>query len=570
MKITVNIGKGQAGKTTYTTKDVANSFKEELCVLATHPFELIFNDLRMKLEEQNVHIINPTKLKDRQRRKLLKDIQQKQDWENGLPVFAGLNNAYFWDKLESIISNAKTRYKTKCYIDEFDTNQIGFEDYRVVVQKDDWCQNIIDLDKFDTLDLTSATTIGALISNIEYDEVNEVEPMPGYNDQEKYNQITDKDIQLLKEGVMRDNVLDGIVNCNRHSMINVDVSTATHSTIYQSIKDKKLKTDDGRLIIPIMVNQNNPLNYELVNEFKDYSCVYIGGNMFARGATFPHLQNLIIDKPKSDISVQLQALMRLFGCKDYQLGVWCSTLQQEQLGEGRRIINDITKEGILNRPYVARKDWFESKRFRANSTIVHRQKNNGFGHQQTKKYNEPIERYRELPTDLTNYCILSNFVDGPPPYGKTRRRGLTNFGLGTAQRKKSDQEQAESYQKIIDGHPQSGTLIQAPPKDKTKHKLYMEYIIPPHEILHDNENGNSYVEKWLAKHTDNLDDHWYIKTTFDTISEQVKASNKPYVISASSKKGKYNLWYNISELSDDAQLSNSTKIVKKREPENAH
>jgi hypothetical protein len=163
MKITVNIGKGQAGKTTYTTKDVANRFKEEFCVLATHPFNIIFNDLCMKLEEQNVSTINPTKLKERERRKLLKDIQQNKDWENGLPVLAGLNNSYFWDKSESMISNARTRYKSRGYIDEFDTNQIGYEDYRIVVQKDDWNQNIIDLKKFDGLDLTSATTIGALM-----------------------------------------------------------------------------------------------------------------------------------------------------------------------------------------------------------------------------------------------------------------------------------------------------------------------------------------------------------------------------------------------------------------------
>jgi hypothetical protein len=565
MKITVNIGKGQAGKTTYTTKDVANRFKEELCVLATHPFNLIFNDLCMKLKEQNVSTINPTKLKERERRKLLKDIQQNKDWENGLPVLAGLNNSYFWDKSESIISNARTRYKSRGYIDEFDTNQIGYEDYRIVVQKDDWCQNIIDLQKFDGLDLTSATTIGAVISNIAYDEVNVVEPMPGYNESLKYNQVTDKDIQLLKEGVLRDNVLDGIVNCSRHSMINVDVSTTTHSIIYQSIMDLNLITEDGRMIMPIIVNENNSLDYELVTKFKDYSCVYIGGNMFARGATFPHLQNLTIDKPNSDISVQSQALMRIFGRKDYQLGVWCSSLQHDQLEEGRRLEDEIRQEEILRRPYLARKEWIESKRFGPNFQILHRQKNNNFGHHQTKTMEEPIEMYRELPTDLRNYCVLSDFIDGAPPYGKTRRRGLTNFGLNTEQRKKSDQEKAELYQKIIDSHPQSGTLIRHPAEDKTEDKLYMEYIIPPHEILHEDENGNSYVEKFLAKHDENLDDHWHIKTKFNTISEQKTANNKRYVISASSKKGKYNTWNNISELSDTAKNSNSTKIVKKKD-----
>ena len=562
MKITVNIGKGQAGKTTHTTKDVAQRFQEEVCVLATHPFGIIFNDLCMKLKEQNVYTINPTKLKDRERRKLIKDIQQKEVWEDGLPVLAGLNNTYFWDKAESFISNARSKYPTRGYIDEFDTNQIGFEDYRVKVQKDDWCQNIIDLKKFDGLDLTSATTVGAVISNIEYDEVNVVDPMPGYNDSLNYNQVTDKDIQFLKKGVLRDNIIDGLENCNRHSMINVDVSTTIHSIISQSIEERKLETVDGRLIKPIVVNEKHPLNYELVTNFKDYCCVYIGGHMFARGATYPHLQNLIIDKSHSDISVVLQALMRVFGLKDYPLNVWCSTSQQEKIEEGRRLEDEVREDEILKRPYLARKEWIESKRFGANSKILNERKNNDFGQRHTRTSHDPIEMYRELPSDLRNYCVLSKFVEGPPPKGKSRRRGLTNFGINSEQRKKSDHEQAELYQDIIDSHPQVGTLIRYPAKDETKNILYMKYIIPPHEILHEDDNGNSYVEKYLANQNENWDDHWHIESTFDTKADQLKADNKTYVVSASSQKGKYNVWYNINMLANDAKISNSTKIVK--------
>lgn len=559
MFIRVNIGKGQAGKTTFTAKNVNQRQKEEVCVLATHPFRLIFNDLQMKLNQEGIRPINPTNISANKRKKLIKSLQQNTEWENGYPIFAGLNNTTFWDRMESYISICKTRHKTTGYIDEFETNQIGFNDMRVQVQKDEWCQDIIVQQKFNLLDLSSATTVGALISNLEYDEINVIPPMPGYNDKINYNEVTNKDIQFLKDGILRDNIRDGLQNCQRHSMINIDTSQGVHTIIADSlakaIQQEQLKTIDGRRIIPVVVNEKHSLDYDLVNDYKDYSCVYIGGQMFARGVTFPHLQNLIINKSDSDISVLLQAVMRLFGRKDYDIRVWCTSRQQERIEEGRRLEDRVREESILDRPYKARKEWIESLRFNPNSIIINKRKNNGFRQHKSKTAHEPIEMYRSLPTDLTNYCILSKHVNGSPP----DNRGSTRFGLPKSGRNHTDQEKAELFQIVIDKHPQVGSLIN--PQQSNFDILSRQYIVPPHEEEY-RDGDNVWIEKELADHGEDWSEHRHIKTTYKRIEEHLKADNKPFVLSASSRDNLYNVYHNLSALPEDAKLSNSTKVIK--------
>lgn len=541
MKTTLLVGEGQSGKTEETTDDIKNNSESGVASIAsTHAYKLVLSDLQLKLGRKGVSSINPTADKKKMRT-LTSKVMKGEDFEKP-PVIVGINNVDFWYNSNNFIEAcANFNIDLDGYNDEFDCNQLGFKEKRIQVQKDDYLQMVVDRKPFRNFKPISATLIGAVISNMNFDEVKIIRPGEGYNNNFTDNQITDKDLESLRSGkAIRDNILDAIADCQFHSMINVDTSVATHLLIAKLITARGLKTVDGRRIIPMIINQNNKLDYTLADNYQDHSICYIGGNLFARGVTFPHLQNLVIDKPSADITTLNQAVYRIFGYKSYKLGIWGRPEQLSKISTSLSFEKDIRDSGILSECWEDRHKWILDRVFPAGTRVVG-QKGNGISQQDENISESPISRFIDLPSDMKHITQLTfQHAGAPPGWAPGKRIGTTRWGN---LKNKSDRDQALTMKDVIDNHPQK--TWQQLKRGTTE--LARRYVIPPWEETYVDDAGCSVTDYGMCTHDDDLPEHWYIENR-----DRPQKILTHHVLSASSVRGKYHLWYNRDLVDRDA------------------
>lgn len=500
MKTILTVGEMQAGKTYFVVgeflKQVADPDKLPFNLTHARNFNLV--DLKNKCYthptmDEFEYDTNIVTLQDKTRFKNFLDLLTSQSEILDNTGFIGLNNAATHQKIASALIN--WHGYTSMFIDEYDTNQINFNRYRVPVKKDNSIRSYVMRDMLDELRIISATNMAAAISDYTFsrDEIVRIPRRPGYKGWGDYDvRIVDNAaIEALRAGEVRGAVCDIIEFAKGNVQINIDSSQEIHQRIVDGLK---------------RVFQDQPIKFHVVNAESGFDLrtldsgkhVIVGGLMFDRGVTFNRLSDLIIDKDAAKQPTLLQAVGRAFGYRESTPQIHANAEHHDQITQSFRIEQMLTDD-VLALPVEERWKWLEQN-VRTTDSIRGRvlpTKNRGWAEsfQRNVSLNCPVARFNTLEqyhASGMDCTLLQTRVDGeeiPSPY-----KGNINYGRETVEKTISD---------FINKHPQ----------DKQLHKINSNtgeqtrrYIIPPIKCT-----DGTY--RWFDRETDSLTLHWYIDNT---------------------------------------------------------
>jgi len=528
MKFTALIGQMQSGKTTASIQLYNELLQREDClpIFATHPTNNVYQDWARKAAHLDGTILNP-----RDDRKLYNSLVDALLLSGEFPQqtgIAGLNNAPFHRRLAPLLLHY---HGTKhIIVDEYDQNQIGMDmnDHWVQVKRDYMLRSYDVADVLDEMTLLSATNLAGAVSNLTFDEVTRIAPGKDYSCEFKWEQLSDRDIEGLRKGQVRQTVQEIVQETEHNVMINLDNRTAVHELIEQSI--------EGFTTHLINSKQDQPFNFETLEKGKH---VIIGGGMFARGQTFDRVQTLVIDKPSAHQATLLQAVGRLFGYKAYPLTLACTQEQLDHIQSAFEIEQLISQEEILLMPVQARHNWIRKHCQPDPKLKVFGPKSGGWRQQIIDDIATHSPEY-VVDWDESWYrnptiTMCQRRVEGaPPPKGESGFMGTCKWGNRSVERYVDD---------FINQHPQLRVLAET----NNRGELRRKSIIPPlwEEWTHNGECTRELEQVDRQIHVrDDLKDHFWIDNSHADATVR-QTCDTPYVGSVTAD-GRIAVWQNLN------------------------
>ena len=421
----------------------------------------------------------------------------------------GLHNYSFHDKISSSI--LFNNYNVKLLLDEYDTGQVGFDeeymDYSV--KQDHAIDSYIRKEVLDELWLVSATNLQGAISSMNFDDVFPIIPGEGYkgrNDIE-FETLYDDDINSLIEGQPNNKIKNRILeNEHGHVMFNLNRRMAVHEQIAHAV--------DGYGETMIL---NSRSNFD-ISELDDLSTkkIIIGGDMFARGATFPNVTSLFFHKPDSHMAVKLQAVGRLFGYKNKPLKLFCTKSEEYEIKTMLDINERFSEKEFLMQEWQIRHEEVAKITLPNGLKIFNPNKSNGF---EETTWKPDIEQFLyELPAGVENtesLTMLQTKHEGiPPKKGKATYR----WGNNPEHMKRS----------LINAHPFSGSPM------NEKNGGPRRFIVPT----------TSYYDYTEYCDYECPNGHWWIENIYAKNVEGLKQIKTEFVGTYASN-GKVRVWKNI-------------------------
>ena len=554
--IDVISGLMQAGKTTEAILLIKSllSQKNNLIFMVTHMFKGMLYDLLFKLEAEGIKDyiqVNGIDGRDKTRASIKKLKHDILDEKVSSGLLVGINNDTFYEKIAHLMKVTKGKVEQTLILDEGDVNEI---DFNFRFQRKHRRNNSIDAelrnDPPDKTIIISASMLGLAISETNYENVKLITPGEGYNNNFSHGGLYEKDIEELKSGSLRDGVIDLLMDTNYNSMINIDTHTKVHEIIAYSLKELELYTSSGKLIVPMIINQNSKIDYELAND-PSVSVCYISGNLASRGQTFPGLQTLIIDKGNSHQAATLQAAGRLFGYKNYPLVMGCTTKQLDKINTCLDVEERIRNEEIISLKWEERHDWVSNLQFHPNFKVF----SNGTGnaHREVLVYDafQPKWHFKDLPLnykhDITIMIVKKEGTPHPTQKIGTRRWGVSEI------KNKNEQYRCESLLKTTSNHPQGGGWSTM----QKNGNILRKYVILPHGETHvDPDTGQSFTEYTEGQHND--PNGSYLEQLFTTQEE--RENIKTLYVASQIHDGTWLIWDNLN-LKTQCEKEETKKIL---------
>lgn len=528
MKFTALIGQMQSGKTTASIKLFNELLQREDClpIFATHPTNNVYQDWARKSAYLEGTILNPRD--DRTEfNQLVDNLLLTGQWPEKTGI-AGLNNAPFHRRLAPLLLHYHG--EKHIIVDEYDQNQIGMDMNEHWVQvKRDYMLRTYDVARvIDEMTLLSATNLAGAVSNLSFDDVEYIKPGEGYSCDFKWEQLSERDVEGLRQGQVRQTVQELIAECEHNVMINIHDRTVIHTAIASAI--------GGYNCHIINSKQDEQFDFESLSQGKH---VIIGGGMFARGQTFDRVQTLIIDKLTSHQATLLQAVGRLFGYKPYPLTLACTAEQLDHIQSAFEIEQLISKEEVLMMPPSQRHEWIRNHCIPDPKLRVFGPKSGGWRQQTIDDIATHSPEYI-VDWDSSWYSnptvtMFQQLVEGaPPPKGESGFLGTCKWGNRSVQRYVDD---------FINQHPQ----LKAHSELNERGELRRKTIVPPlwEEWTFNGETHRELEQVDRNIHTrDDLKDHFWIDNSLaDAHVRQTCAT--PYVGSILAD-GRIALWQNLN------------------------
>ena len=507
-------GQMQGGKTT----EAVRVFNEWLSELNTYPItgtfgrNHILEDFKRKMIKGGVSaekLVVPGK--DRAAFKLIKDMIFAGVVPNDVGVF-GLHNHAFHDKIASSILH--NHAKTKFLLDEYDTGQVGFHEDHIdlSIKQDHAIDSYIRKGVLEELWLISATNLQGAIADLNYDDVINIAPGKGYKGRLNFDfePLYDDDIESLLQGIPNKKIKSRVWDSEGHVMFNLDRLTKKHESIAQAV------SGFGDTMI---LNSNN--NFDISSlEDRSKKKIVIGGDVFARGATFPNVSSLFFFKPESHMAVKLQAVGRLFGYKDMTLKLYCTKREQYQIEKMLELNEKFSDRDFLMKEYQIRHEEIAQICLPDDMKIFNPRKANGFNETTWKPdIDKPKFTIPVAPDEGDDiYMLQTKHVAEPTEMPK---KGLATYKWG---------ESPEHMQRsMINAHPFTGSPLnrsQGGPR---------RFVVPPRVV-------EGYVD--YCEYPEQLESgHWYIENKHRTI-EELKAIKSEF-IGTYGTNGKVKVWKNI-------------------------
>lgn len=436
----------------------------------------------------------------------------------------GLHNYSFHDKISSSI--LFNNYNVKLLLDEYDTGQVGFDEEHMdySVKQDHAIDSYIRKEVLDELWLVSATNLQGAISSINFDDVFPIVPGKGYKGRHdiEFEPLHDDDIESLKKGEPNKKIKFRLMeNDHGHAMFNLDHRMIIHEKIAHAVGDI------GKTMI-----LNSRSNFDIAQlDDLEVRKIIVGGEMFARGATFPNVTSLFFHKPEAHMAVKLQAVGRLFGYKKKPLKLFCTKSEQYIIEHMLEVNERFSERDFLMQEWQIRHEQVAKIRLPDGMKIFNPNKANGFEETTWKpEIDEPFLTCKEPLTD-TKFTMLQEKHEGiPPKKGKATYR----WGNSPSHMKKS----------LINAHPFSGGPMNE--SDGGPRKL----IVPP-TSYHDYAEYCDY---------ECPNGHWWIENIHAKDVEALKEIKAEYVGTYRSN-GEIAYWKNIwpDDAKEETVISRSVK-----------
>jgi hypothetical protein len=528
MKYTALIGQMQSGKTTASIEQFNNLLQQEdtLPVFATHPTNNVYQDWLYKARHLEGTILNPRD--DRGAfNKLVDHLLLTGEFPQQVGI-AGLNNASFHRRLAPLLLHY---HGTKhLIVDEYDQNQIGMDmnEHWVEVKRDYMLRSYDVADVLNEMTLLSATNLAGAASKITFDSVQLITPGTGYNCEYRWEQLSERDVEGLRQGCVRQTVQEVIQESEHNVMINIDNRIAVHELIEQAIEGF-----DTHLINS---KQDEGFDFERLEQGKH---VIIGGGMFARGQTFSRIQTLILDKMSAHQATLLQAVGRLFGYKPFPLTLACTAEQRDHIESAFEIEQLISKQEVLLMPWEDRHAWIRQHCTPDPSLRVFGAKSGGWRQHiiddiATHSPEHEVD-YDESWFNNPTITMCQRLVEGAPPArGDQGFLGTCKWGNRSVDRFVSD---------FVNQHPQLKVLAETNERGELRRKT----IVPPlwEEWTHNGETHRELEQVDRNIHCrEDLINHFYIDNSVADAKCR-ETCQTPYVGSVRAD-GRIAIWKNLN------------------------
>ena len=529
MKFTALIGQMQSGKTTASIRLFDELLQREDClpIFATHPTNNVYQDWARKAAHLDGTILNPRD--DRKRyNEIVDDLLLTGQFPERTGI-AGLNNAPFHRRLAPLLLHYHG--EKHIIVDEYDQNQIGMDmnEHWVQVKRDYMLRTYDVANVLDEMTLLSATNLAGAVSNLTFDEVEMIKPGEGYNREIHWEQLSERDVEGLREGQVRQTVQEIIAETEHNVMINLHDRTETHRSIASALVN-------WRDVHIINSKQDAPFNFDVLKQGKH---VIVGGGMFARGQTFDRVQTLILDKISAHQATLLQAVGRLFGYKPYPLTLACTQQQWDYIQSAFFIEDLISKEEILMMPPAQRHEWIRAHCTPDPKLKVFGPKSGGWKQHIIDDIAthapEYVVDYDESWYSNPTITMFQRLVEGaPPPKGETGFMGTCKWGNRSVQRFIDD---------FINQHPQLKVHSELNESGELRRKT----LVPPlwEEWTLNGETTRELEQVDRRIHTrDDLLDHFWIDNSLADATVRQRCTT-PYVGSILAD-GRIAVWQNLN------------------------
>lgn len=435
----------------------------------------------------------------------------------------GLHNYSFHDKIASTI--LFNNFNVKLLLDEYDTGQVGFDeefmDYSV--KQDHAIDSYIRKEVLDELWLVSATNLQGAISSLNFDGVISIKPGEGYQGMHdiEFETLYDDDIDSLMEGLPNKKIMHRIIESHGHVMFNLDRKMAIHENIASAVDSY------GKTMI-----LNSRSNFD-ISELDDLSTkkIVIGGDMFARGATFPNITSLFFHKPGAHMAVKLQAVGRLFGYKNKPLKLYCTKREQYQIQKMLELNERFSDTDFLKQEWQIRHEQIAKISLPDEMSIFNPNKANGFLETTRKPLiDEPEIVVKDAPQD-SKVTMLQIKHEGIPP-----KRGKATYRWGN--------DPDHMKRSLINAHPFTGSPM------NEKQGGPRQFIVPP-------TNYKDYAEYCDYECPNG---HWWIENIYAKNVEALKQIKTQYVGTYRSN-GEVAIWHNVwpEDAVEETVISRSVK-----------
>ena len=359
MKKIINISDGtQKGKTTHILKET-ETCTEFVNINLVYEYNVVLEDVLQKAKQFNISCAKiDAKEIAKYRTALIKDEE-----DLGIPnMLVGILDHHRFAILESfMVWLHERKWPVRMIFDEWDVHQIGYILHRMEgILKDNCIQKMMTAEWApDILELISATNLAAIISDIMYDDVQEIKGYEGYCgwDELQINTVPESDLtDFLNDGTLslalRRHLYRAWIS-HENILFNMSHKIEDHNKIANSLSQTQWQ-GKSKVI-------NHKSADSLVEIPQSNTCI-IGGHSFGRSVSVPNLTTLLYYRPNLQVSASLlQAVGRVLGPREVNPVVITTEQNRRAIEQGIDLERKILAEDALRWTPDERHRWLQDQ-----------------------------------------------------------------------------------------------------------------------------------------------------------------------------------------------------------------
>lgn len=354
MKKIINVSDGtQKGKTTAVLKET-ETCTEFVNINLVYEYNVVLEDVLQKAKQFNISCATiDAKEIAKYRIALIKD-------EKDLVIpdmLVGILDYHRFAILESfMVWLHERKWPVRTILDEWDVYQIGYENRRLNRLRDNCIQKMMTAEWApDILELISATNFAGVLSDIMYDDVQEIAGYEGYCgwDELQINTVPESDlIDFLNDGTLSSTLrrhLNRAWISQENILINMSHKIEDHNKIADSLSQTQWQ-GNSKVI--------NHKSADSLTEIPQSNTCIIGGHSFGRSVSVPNLTTMLYYRPNLQVSAPLlQAVGRVLGPREVNPVVITTEQNRRAIEQSIDLERKIITEEVLRWTPNERHSW---------------------------------------------------------------------------------------------------------------------------------------------------------------------------------------------------------------------